>query len=102
MKFATKAIHAGQHPDESTGAIMTPVYFTSTYVQESPGKHKGFAYARGKNPTRSALERNIAALENAKYGLCFSSGMVASDAVIHLLKPADEQLSAAALYCGAE
>jgi cystathionine gamma-lyase/cystathionine beta-lyase len=100
MKFATKAIHAGQHPDESTGAIMTPVYFTSTYVQESPGKHKGFAYARGKNPTRSALERNIAALENAKYGLCFSSGMGASDAVIKLLRPGDEVLAADDLYGG--
>src|SRR5258706_900323 len=100
MKFATKAIHAGQHPDESTGAIMTPVYFTSTYVEESTGKHKGFAYARGKNPTRSALERNIAALENAKYGLCFSSGMGASDAVIKLLKPGDEVLAADDLYGG--
>jgi cystathionine gamma-lyase len=100
MKFATKAIHAGQHPDESTGAIMTPVYFTSTYVQESPGKHKGFAYARGKNPTRSALEKNIAALEDAKYGLCFSSGMGASDAVIKLLKPGDEVLAGDDLYGG--
>lgn len=100
MKFATKAIHAGQHPDEATGAIMTPVYFTSTYVQESPGKHKGFAYARGKNPTRSALERNIAALEDAKYGLCFSSGMGASDAVMKLLKPGDEVIAADDLYGG--
>ncbi len=100
MKFATKAIHAGQHPDESTGAIMPPVYFTSTYVQESPGKHKGYAYARGKNPTRSALERNIAALEDAKYCLCFSSGMGASDAVIKLLKPGDEVLAADDLYGG--
>jgi cystathionine gamma-lyase/cystathionine beta-lyase len=100
MKFATKAIHAGQHPDEATGAIMTPVYFTSTYVQESPGKHKGFAYARGKNPTRSALEKNIAALEEAKYGLCFSSGMGASDAVIKLLKPGDEVIAADDLYGG--
>ena len=100
MKFGTKAIHAGQEPDESTGAIMTPVYFTSTYVQESPGKHKGYAYARGKNPTRSALERNIAALEEAKYGLCFSSGMGASDAVIKLLKPGDGVLAADDLYGG--
>jgi len=100
VKFATKAIHAGQKPDESTGAIMPPVYFTSTYVQESPGKHKGYAYARGKNPTRSALERNIAALEDAKYGLCFSSGMGASDAVIKLLKPGDEVLAADDLYGG--
>jgi cystathionine gamma-lyase len=100
MKFATKAIHAGQHPDEATGAIMTPVHFTSTYVQESPGKHKGFAYARGKNPTRAALERNIAALEEAKHGLCFSSGMGACDAVIKLLKPGDEVLAADDLYGG--
>ena len=100
MKFATKAIHAGQHPDESTGAIMTPVYFTSTYVQEAPGKNKGYAYARGKNPTRSALERNIAALENAKHGLCFSSGMGACDAVIKLLKPGDEVIAGDDLYGG--
>lgn len=100
MKFATKAIHAGQHPDEATGAIMTPVYFTSTYVQESPGKHKGYAYARGKNPTRVALEKNIAALEDAKYGLCFSSGMGACDAVIKMLKPGDEVLAADDLYGG--
>ncbi len=100
MKFGTKAIHAGQEPDPSTGAIMTPIYQTSTYVQESPGKHKGYAYARGKNPTRSALEKNIAALENAKYGLCFSSGMGASDAVIKLLRPGDEVIAGNDLYGG--
>ena len=72
--FGTRAIHAGQSPDPSTGAIMTPIYQTSTYVQELPGKHKGYAYARGKNPTRVALEQCIASLENAKHGLCFSSG----------------------------
>ena len=82
MKFATKAIHAGQEPDPTTGAIMTPIYQTSTYVQEAPGKNKGYAYARGKNPTRAALEKCIASLENAKHGLCFSSGMGASDAII--------------------
>ena len=100
FKFATKAIHAGQEPDPSTGAIMTPIYQTSTYVQESPGKHKGYAYARGKNPTRSALEKNIAALENAKYGLCFSSGMGASDAVVKLLRPGDEVIAGNDLYGG--
>ena len=100
MKFATKAIHAGQEPDPSTGAIMTPIYQTSTYVQESPGTHKGFAYARGKNPTRSALEKNIAALENTKYALCFSSGMGAIDAVIKLLKPGDEVITGDDLYGG--
>ena len=100
MKFATKAIHAGQEPDPTTGAIMTPVYFTSTYVQESPGKHKGYAYARGKNPTRSALEKCIAALENATHGLCFSSGMGATDAIIKLLRPGDEVIAPNDLYGG--
>lgn len=100
MKFGTKAIHAGQEPDPTTGAIMTPIYQTSTYVQESPGKHKGFAYARGKNPTRSALEKCIASLENAKHGLCFSSGMGASDAIIKLLRPGDEVIAADDLYGG--
>jgi cystathionine gamma-lyase/cystathionine beta-lyase len=100
MKFGTKAIHAGADPDPSTGAIMTPIYQTSTYVQESPGKHKGFAYARGKNPTRSALEKNIAALEDGKYALCFSSGMGSIDAVIKLLKPGDEVITGDDLYGG--
>jgi len=84
MKFGTKAIHAGQEPDPTTGAIMTPIYQTSTYVQEAPGVHKGFAYARGKNPTRIALEQCLAALENAEYALCFSSGMRAVDTAIKL------------------
>lgn len=100
MKFGTKAIHAGQEPDPTTGAIMTPIYQTSTYVQESPGKHKGYAYARGKNPTRVALEKNIAALENANFGLCFSSGMGAADAIIKLLSPGDEVIAADDLYGG--
>ncbi len=100
MKFDTKAIHAGQEPDPGTGAIMTPIYQTSTYVQESPGKHKGYAYARGKNPTRVALEKCVAALENAKHGLCFSSGMGASDAVIKLLRPGDEVIATDDLYGG--
>jgi cystathionine gamma-lyase/cystathionine beta-lyase len=98
--FGTRAIHAGQEPDETTGAIMTPIFQTSTYVQESPGKHKGYAYARGKNPTRSALEQNIASLEKAKYGLCFSSGMGAIDTVIKLLKPGDEVIATQDLYGG--
>jgi cystathionine beta-lyase/cystathionine gamma-synthase len=100
MKFGTKAIHAGQHPDPTTGAIMTPIYQTSTYVQESPGKHKGYAYARGKNPTRVALEDCLAALENAKYGLCFSSGMGAADTIIKLLNPGDEVIATDDLYGG--
>ena len=87
MKFGTKAVHAGVEPDPSTGAIMTPVYQTSTYVQESPSKHKGYAYARGANPTRNALQKSIASLENGKFGICFSSGMGATDAVIKLLNP---------------
>ena len=99
-KFATLAIHAGQEPDPTTGAIMTPIYQTSTYVQESPGKHKGYAYARGKNPTRVALEKCIAALENATHGLCFSSGQGAEDAIIKLLRPGDEVLATDDIYGG--
>jgi cystathionine gamma-lyase len=100
MKFATKAIHAGQEPDPVTGAIMTPIYQTSTYVQESPGKNKGYAYARGKNPTRGALEKCIAELENARFGICFSSGMAAIDAVAKLLRPGDEVITGDDLYGG--
>lgn len=100
MKFGTKAIHAGLEPDPATGAIMTPIYQTTTFVQESPGKHKGYAYARGKNPTRGALEKNIAALEDGKHGLCFSSGMAAIDAVIKLLRPGDEVITGDDLYGG--
>lgn len=100
MKFGTKAIHAGAEPDPSTGAIMTPIYQTSTYVQESPGTHKGYAYARGKNPTRVALEKNLAALEEAKHCLCFASGMGATDAVIKLLRPGDEVITGDDLYGG--
>ena len=100
MKFGTKAIHAGVEPDPTTGAIMTPIYQTSTFVQESPGVHKGYAYARGKNPTRSVLEKSIAALEDAKFGLCFSSGMGAMDAVIKMLRPGDEVITGNDLYGG--
>lgn len=100
MKFGTKAVHAGVEPDPSTGAIMTPVYQTSTYVQESPAKHKGYAYARGANPTRNALQKSIAALENGQFGLCFSSGMGATDAVIKLLNPGDEVITSNDLYGG--
>lgn len=99
-KFGTKAIHAGAEPDPSTGAIMTPIFQTSTYVQESPGSHKGYAYARGKNPTRDALQKNIAALENGKYCLCFSSGMGSMDAVLKLLRPGDEVITGDDLYGG--
>tara|TARA_B100000242_G_scaffold158676_1_gene113302 strand:+ start:3885 stop:5024 length:1140 start_codon:yes stop_codon:yes gene_type:complete len=100
MKFATKTIHAGQKPDNSTGAIMTPIYQTSTYIQESPGKHNGYEYSRTGNPTRSALERNIAGLESGKYGLCFGSGLAAIDAIIKLLNPGDEVISTNDLYGG--
>lgn len=100
MKFGTKAIHAGIEPDPTTGAIMTPIYQTSTFVQESIGKHKGFAYARSKNPTRSALENSLAQLENGKYGACFGSGMAAIDCVLKMLKPGDEVIATDDLYGG--
>jgi cystathionine beta-lyase len=100
MKFGTKAVHAGVEPDPSTGAIMTPIFQTSTYVQEEPAKHKGYAYARGANPTRNALQKSIAALENGKYALCFSSGMGATDTVIKLLNAGDEVITSNDLYGG--
>lgn len=100
MKFGTKTIHAGQEPDPTTGAIMTPVYQTSTYIQASPGDHKGYEYSRTGNPTRSALEKNLAALENGKHALCFGSGLGAIDAIIKLLSPGDEVISTNDLYGG--
>jgi cystathionine beta-lyase len=98
--FGTKAIHAGQSADPTTGAIMTPIYQTSTYVQEAPAVHRGYAYARGKNPTRTALEGCLAALENAAHCLCFSSGMGAADTIIKLLNPGDEVIATDDLYGG--
>ncbi len=100
MKLATKLIHAGAEPDPSTGAIMTPIFQTSTYVQEAPGKNKGFEYARSQNPTRKALEEALAIIENGKYGLAFSSGVAATDAVIKLLAPGDEVVCANDMYGG--
>jgi cystathionine beta-lyase/cystathionine gamma-synthase len=100
MKTATKFIHAGTEPDPSTGAIMTPIYQTSTYVQEAPGVNKGYEYARSQNPTRFALEAAYAEIENGKYGLAFSSGVAATDAVIKLLKPGDEVIAANDMYGG--
>jgi len=100
MKFNTKVIHAGVRPDPSTGAIMTPIFQTSTYVQEEPGVHKGYEYARTGNPTRTVLENNLAALENGKYGLCFSSGLGALDTLLKLLSPGDEIISTNDLYGG--
>lgn len=100
MKLATKLIHAGVEPDPSTGAIMTPIYQTSTYVQTAPGDHKGYEYARTQNPTRTALQNALAAIENGKFALCFSSGMAATDAVIKLLNPGDEVIAANDMYGG--
>ena len=100
MKIATKFIHAGMEPDPSTGAIMTPVYMTSTYVQEAPGVNKGFEYARSQNPTRKALEEALATIENGQYGLAFSSGVAATDAVLKLLAPGDEVVTGNDLYGG--
>jgi len=100
MKFNTKAIHAGVEPDPSTGAIMTPIFQTSTYVQDGVGKHKGYEYSRSKNPTRNALENAIAQLENARFGACFGSGLAAIDCIIKMLNPGDEVISTNDLYGG--
>lgn len=100
MKIATKFIHAGAEPEIGTGAIMTPIFQTSTYVQEAPGKNKGYEYARSQNPTRTALEQAYAAIENAKYGLAFGSGVAATDAVMKLLAPGDEVIAANDMYGG--
>lgn len=100
MKFATKAIHAGVHPDEATGAIMTPIYQTSTYVQDGVGVHKGYEYSRTLNPTRHALEKNVAAIENGRFGAAFASGLAAIDCVIKMLHPGDEVISTNDLYGG--
>ena len=98
--FATKAVHAGQTPDPSTGAIMTPVYLTSTFVQSAPGEHKGHEYARVSNPTRSALEGNLAALEGATQAVAFASGVAATDAVLRRLRPGDHVVASNDLYGG--
>jgi len=100
MKTATTYIHAGATPDPSTGAIMTPIFQTSTYVQEAPGVNKGFEYARSQNPTRQALETALAAIELGKFGLAFSSGVAATDAVIKLLNPGDEVIAPHDMYGG--
>lgn len=100
MKPATQFIHAGAHPDPTTGAIMTPIFQTSTYVQEAPASHKGYEYARSQNPTRTALEEALAVIEHGKYGLAFSSGVAATDAVIKLLNPGDEVICANDMYGG--
>lgn len=100
MKFNTKVIHAGIEPDPTTGAIMTPIFQTSTYVQAAPGNHKGYEYARTQNPTRDVLQSNLAALENGKYGVAFASGLAATDAIMKTLQPGDEVLSTNDLYGG--
>lgn len=100
MKFGTKVIHAGINPDPSTGAIMTPIYQTTTFVQEGVGNHKGFQYARGTNPTRQVLENNLAALENGKFGACFGSGLAAIDCLLKTLESGDEIISTNDLYGG--
>jgi cystathionine beta-lyase len=100
MKFNTKTIHAGIVPDSATGAIMTPIYQTSTYIQEGVGKHKGYEYSRSQNPTREALEKSLAALESGEYGACFGSGLAAMDCLLKMLKPGDEVISTDDLYGG--
>jgi len=100
MKFETKTIHAGITPDSATGAIMTPIYQTSTYVQDAPGQHKGFEYSRSQNPTRETLEKNVAQLENGYGAIAFGSGLAGIDAILKLLKPGDEVLSTNDLYGG--
>jgi cystathionine gamma-lyase len=100
LHFETLAIHAGQRPDPTTGAIMTPVYLTSTYVQDGPGEHKGYEYSRTRNPTREALEGCLAALEGAKHGLAFASGLAATDAVLHLLSAGDHVVHSDDVYGG--
>ena len=99
-RFETKAIHAGQEPDPTTGAVMTPVYFTSTYAQSGPGEHKGFEYSRTRNPTRDALQGCLAALESGKHALAFASGLAATDAVLHLLSAGDHMVLSDDLYGG--
>ena len=98
--IATRVIHAGQTPDKTTGAIMTPIYQTSTFVQEGPGKHKGYEYARTQNPTRTQLQNALAAAENGKYGISFGSGLAATDTLLKLFKPGDEIICTNDLYGG--
>ncbi|WP_288956282.1 cystathionine gamma-synthase [uncultured Polaribacter sp.] len=100
MKFNTKTIHGGQKPEEATGSVMPPVFLTSTFAQSSPGNHKGYAYGRGTNPTRTALENSFAAIENGTHGFAFASGMAAIDCVLRLLKPGDEVIAGDDLYGG--
>src|SRR5438445_12495871 len=99
-RFATRVIHGGQRPDPLTGAVMPPIYATSTYVQESPGVHKGYEYSRTHNPTRQALEANVAALEGGRFGLAFASGCAATTTIAHMLQKGDHILSSDDVYGG--
>ena len=100
LRFNSATIHGGQEPEKAYGAVMPPIYQTSTYAQSTPGVHQGYEYSRTHNPTRSALERSIAVLENGKHGLAFASGMAAMDTVIKLFQPGDEIISTDDLYGG--
>ncbi|MGY0426057.1 MAG: cystathionine gamma-synthase [Polaribacter sp.] len=100
MKFNTKTIHGGQEPEKSTGAVMPPVFLTSTYAQSSPGVHQGYEYSRGANPTRTALENSFASIENGTHGFAFSSGLSAIDCVLRTLSPGDEVIAGDDLYGG--
>src|SRR5437870_9894323 len=99
-RFETLAVHAGQQPEATTGAVMTPIFLTSTYAQAGPGEHRGFEYSRTQNPTRFALEANLAALEGGAWGLAFASGLAASTTVMHLLAAGDHVVAADDLYGG--
>src|SRR3989441_12804220 len=100
MEFETRAIHVGQEPDPATGAIITPIYQTSTYVQEAVGEHKGYDYSRVANPTRTALQLCLASLESAEHGVAFSSGLGAVTTIMHLLDPGDRAVLIADVYGG--
>lgn len=100
MEFATKLIHAGIHPDPTTGAVMTPIFQTSTYAQSAPGVHKGYEYSRTHNPTRTVLQDNLAALEGGKFAMCYATGLAATDAVLKMLRPGDEVVASSDLYGG--
>src|SRR4051812_23174558 len=100
LKFGSLAIHAGQPPEPTTGAVMVPIYQTSTFAQESPGKHRGYEYSRSDNPTRTAYQECVAALEGAKFGLAFSSGLAANDAILHCFRPGDHILCSDDVYGG--
>ena len=100
MKFSTKAIHAGQEPDKATGAVVVPIYQTSTYKQDEINVHRGFEYSRTGNPTRKALEESLAALENGRFALAFSSGLAAEHAVLSTLKPGDHVVASEDMYGG--